>query len=736
MGRRKKPRLLHPASSSKPSPGLSAAPQVVSSPRGPTPKTFLLPESVEWLKINAQEAGKRSEEASGGHSGGCSASLDARQPLPATGFSPRKASTEEGTGAIGTLAGMAKHPSSNMSEKFGAGLPGSKPSSAQAEKDSEPKLAEQPTAEANGWTPPPFHPAEVLGAYLAGNHRQALQACVEVLRFYQDHSLERVTPEVKTYVNTFVETFLYLLTKPDLRIEPDQAMQLMAAHHILAHLTAISDFKTTDVQLAMVRDQPRNLLRLLILYSVRNRTVLPPKPLFDADPFLASLWYASYPMGAVGAVTELLWENLLRHLSYVDSRLQAPDPRILGFYFESTQIAPGMERPLKDRWNADIRRQLSGVRIRNKPDPKSVAIITAKWFPGSAVYRSLSPLVHSLKGKYKLTLVHLGPARNDLDTSPFAEVRRVEMTPGQLDCTQIEQNDFQLAFFPDIGMMAESIWLSNMRLAPIQATGYGHPASTGVSEIDYFLGGAESELLSRAVDYYAERLVLLPGLGAVPTYPSFYRPTFPQRNDDAVVINLPWGATKTNYPMLCRLKTIQQYSSRPVRLHFFPAWGLNRYCAPPLFVEGLGALFGNTATVYANRPIPEYLALMEQGDLCLDSYPFGGFNTIIDALYLAKPVVVQEGEFFFNRVGAALLRRVGLEELIAHSEDEYIGKALRLVEDQGYRQSITQRLRNLDLRPLIFQRDDPAAFCRAIDYLVENHTRLQQEKGHDPIFIS
>jgi len=631
---------------------------------------------------------------------------------------------------------MAKHHSSNISEKFGAGLSGAKPSSAQAVQDSEAQSTEGRHTKPEQDTPPPFNPADVLGAYLAGNHRQALKACLEVLRFYQDHSLERVTPEVKNYVNTFVETCLYLLTKPELRIEQDQAMQLMATHHILAHLTAISDFKTTDVQVAMVRDQPRNLLRLLILYSVRNRTVLPPKALFDADPFLASLWYASYPMGTIGAVSEHLWENLLRHLGYVDPRLQAPDPRILGFYFKSTQIAPGLERPLKDRWNADIRRQLSGVRIRNKPDPKSVAIITAKWFPGSAVYRSLSPLVHSLKGKYKLTLVHLGPEHRDLDTSPFAEVRHVEMTPGQLDCTQIEQNDFQVAFFPDIGMMAESIWLSNMRLAPIQATGYGHPASTGVSEIDYFIGGAESELLSRAVEYYAERLVLLAGLGSVPTYPDFYQPTFPQRNDDAVVINLPWGATKTNYPMLRRLKTIQEYSTRPVRFHFFPAWGLNRYCAPPLFVEGIGALFGNTATVYANRAIPEYLARMEQGDLCLDSYPFGGFNTIIDALYLAKPVVVQEGEFFFNRVGAALLRRVGLEELVAHSEDEYIGKALRLVEDQSYRRSITERLRNLDLRPLIFQRDDPAAFCRAIDYLIENHARLQQEKSRNPIFIS
>lgn len=732
MGRRKK------KGDGPSSPGHNPAPSRLggeSLPKLPAPKSFLLPESSEWLKMNVLSHGDRSGDGTLVDKKLLSPEAG-RQVLSPTASPPKVPPPQDEPDWLPAEAARATQKTAPISTKPEPGVSGTKPALGRPEKASNCQAPKDQAAEVAEPTPPPFQPSEVLQAYLAGNHRQALEACLKVLRFYNGYSVERVTPEVKKYVNAFVETCLYLLTKADLRIERDQAMQLIGAHHILTHLTAISDFKTTDAQLAMVRDQPRNLLRLILLYSVRNRTVLPAKTLFDADAFLASLWYASYPMGAVGAVSELLWQNLLRHLSYVDPRLQAPDPRILGFYFKSTQIAPGLERPLKDRWNADIRRQLAGIRFQNRPDPKSVAILTGKWFHGSAVHRSLSPLVHSLKDKYKMTLVHLGPWHKDLDTAPFAEVRHVEMTGAELDCTQIEKNDFQVAFFPDIGMTPESLWLSNMRIAPIQATGYGHPASTGISEIDYFIGGAETELVRRAVDYYAERLVLLPGLGAVPTYPKFYQPTYPSRNDGTIVINLPWGATKTNYPMLLRLKTIQECSSRPVRLHFFPAWGLNRYCAPPLFVEGISELFGNTATVYANRPIPEYLALMEQGDLCLDSYPFGGFNTIIDALYLAKPVVVQEGEFFCNRAGAALLRRVGLDELVAHSEEEYIGKALRLVEDEDYRRSITERLRNLDLRSLIFQRDDPAAFCRAIDYLVENHSRLQREKSPEPIFIS
>ncbi len=583
-------------------------------------------------------------------------------------------------------------------------------------------------------SPPTFDRKAVLQCYLSGDHRRALEPCIEVLRFHSEHSIERLSPALREYVNSFVETVLFLLTKPDLKIERDHVLALMTGHHVLANLVGISDYKTTDPQVAIVRDQPRNFVRLMLLYSIRNQVQLPAKVFFDADPYLASLWYATYPMGAMGAVTEQLWQNLLRHLEYVDERMRAPDHRILGLYFSSTQAAPGRDRALKARWNEDLKRQIRGLRPRNTPSRDRVAIVTAKWFAGSAVYRSLYPLVETLKDRYRLTLVHLGPWRQDIDRSLFDDVRHVEMKDMALDCQSISETDFQLAFFPDIGMTAESVWLSNMRIAPIQATGYGHPATTGGSEIDYFIGGTETELVAAAEHYYTERLVLIPGLGALPTYPD-YQPTYPPRQGDAVVINLPWGATKANYPLLSRLKAIQECSSRPVRLHFFPAWGLNRYAAAPLFVEGIGALFGGTATVFANRSIPEYMAIMEQGDFSLDSYPFGGFNTIIDSLHLGKPLVAQEGSYFFSRASSALLRRAGLEELVAHSEEEYIGKAVRLVEDDRYRAGLSERLRSIDLRAAVFERDDPRYFCKAIDYLIENHEALKRDGGRAPVVI-
>ena len=48
------------------------------------------------------------------------------------------------------------------------------------------------------------------------------------------------------------------------------------------------------------------------------------------------------------------------------------------------------------------------------------------------------------------------------------------------------------------------------------------------------------------------------------------------------------------------------------------------------------------------------IPLVIYGDLCLDSYHFGGCNTIADGLYLRKPTVTWEGDKWYNRIGAQM----------------------------------------------------------------------------------
>src|SRR5690606_21085262 len=81
-----------------------------------------------------------------------------------------------------------------------------------------------------------------------------------------------------------------------------------------------------------------------------------------------------------------------------------------------------------------------------------------------------------------------------------------------------------------------------------------------------------------------------------------------------------------------------------------------------------------------------YMPLLEESNLVIDSYPFGGYNTILDALYLKKPVITLPGTKAYNRFAQSLLKDAGLDELIAQNTGEYINLVLQLTNNEEFLQ--------------------------------------------------
>ena len=109
-------------------------------------------------------------------------------------------------------------------------------------------------AQTDEWTPVDFDPKEVMRRYVDGDHAGAVEACKQALEAFDKESINVLTQEIRRHVNEFVETFLYLMTRPDLMLTREQTTQLMAGHHTLANLIAISSFKSTDAHLAVIGD--------------------------------------------------------------------------------------------------------------------------------------------------------------------------------------------------------------------------------------------------------------------------------------------------------------------------------------------------------------------------------------------------------------------------------------------------------------------------------------------------
>jgi predicted O-linked N-acetylglucosamine transferase (SPINDLY family) len=84
----------------------------------------------------------------------------------------------------------------------------------------------------------------------------------------------------------------------------------------------------------------------------------------------------------------------------------------------------------------------------------------------------------------------------------------------------------------------------------------------------------------------------------------------------------------------------------------------------------------------------DVVAMMAIGDVYLDTFPYSGSISLTDPLETGVPTLVCEDDSLRSRQGAALLRDIGLEELIAENAEQYITKAIELANDPKKRTAL------------------------------------------------
>jgi len=529
--------------------------------------------------------------------------------------------------------------------------------------------------------------------------------------------------EEQLKIDDMAAAILYIFSQQDFSIPNEHAGRFISMNHLIANFFACSSYRTTDGLLRSIINQENNLVKILGLYSCRNEFLLDSDTLFKLNPKLATLWWRGYPISVAGTTSQLLADNLERHYSIDFNKLQLADARVTPAYFDCSYLDMNVERPLKEVLNKQSRQFLPEYKYSSALRKNGIAIVTGRWNKTSAVYKSSFPQIEALTKKYKLTLIHLGASTKEIDTSIFRKVIVIGDTSKGLSLKPLRDLDCQMAYFPDIGMSDESVAMSNIKLAPIMVCGYGHPSSTFGSLVDYFIGGQDTEILT--TKNYSEKLVLVPGLGAHPVFPNQPRNRQPK---DKLIINCCWTSTKINYQMLCNLKKIVEQV--PAEIHLFSSWTVGRYNSMFPFVQDLSKMFGDEFIIYPERPYTEYLHLLEAGDVTLDSYPFGGYNTVVDSFFMGVPVVTIEGDKFYNRASSALLRRVGLKELITCSQKEYIARTVLLLQNPEYLKMVREKLVNVDdLKAKLCDTGEEAYFVKAIDFIMQNHGKIKDQTG-------
>ena len=349
-----------------------------------------------------------------------------------------------------------------------------------------------------------------------------------------------------------------------------------------------------------------------------------------------------------------------------------------------------------ERWQS--RAGLAPPAKRSRGGKPRIGIVSAHIYDHSVWGALIRGWVERFAARNELHIFHLGLG-DDAETA-FARKRAAQFHAGVRPFDQwaslIHAARLDLVIYPEIGMDATTAKLASMRLAPVQAASWGHPETTGLPTIDYYLS-AEGLEPAGAQANYTEKLIALPNLGCwcLPTKEESGRFTGLEPSQDELLLLCPGTAFKYA-PQHDRVLAEIARRVPSSRLVFF------RSRPEPLaekLRERLRDAFRRAGVDFERHVafIPwqtrgAFHALLKRADLCLDTIGFSGFNTAVQALQCGLPIVAHEGRFLRGRLASGPLRHLGLDELVAPSEEAYVELATALAADAGRRQALRRRI--------------------------------------------
>jgi len=119
----------------------------------------------------------------------------------------------------------------------------------------------------------------------------------------------------------------------------------------------------------------------------------------------------------------------------------------------------------------------------------------------------------------------------------------------------------------------------------------------------------------------------------------------------------------------------------------------------------------------------EHIELYKQVDIGLDPFPYNGATTTCEALTMGVPVITLRGDRHVGRVGASILRHVGLDDLVADDLDEYRRLALGLASNAERLQNIRSSMRTTMMSSSL---TDTATLTRELEDAFADKLRVAQ----------
>lgn len=232
--------------------------------------------------------------------------------------------------------------------------------------------------------------------------------------------------------------------------------------------------------------------------------------------------------------------------------------------------------------------------------------------------------------------------------------------------------DLDVLIFTDIGMSGMDYQYASLRLARVQCTAWGHPVTSGLPTIDYYISSEYMEPEDGDA-HYTEKLVRLPRTGLC--YP---KTKFSASEKSRTDLGLPDGFLPLMGQNLQKWVPKDDYLLEEIAKRFtkpivFVAAGR------PAWTEIFESRMRKAKIPYIMVPRlngSDYNRLIELSDVSLDPPAWSGGNTSIEALTVRTPVISLPGAYMRGRHSLAFHKVAGSDALVASSPEEYVEFAL------------------------------------------------------------
>jgi len=540
-------------------------------------------------------------------------------------------------------------------------------------------------------------------------------------------------------INRICSALSALFSDPAFSLSFDGYRQMLYFHRWIATLFAASSFRNADHILRAlnikgpnaraVEVNNRDLAKFCLLYTPNSEIPMNMEALWQSDRHLATALACALLsprfLGTAAAhdKREVLLQWLPPKLDKIEDLNVLPIGVLHDVYMHCSYADTPKRHAIKAPINRLVRKKLveqgfkdvEGAPRARAPGEKPLMLVILEWFSGShSIYRTHSASIKAARERFRVVGIGHAGQVDELGKAVFDEY--VEVVGETVSFVRAKAQALRpdIVYYPAFGMFPHSIYLTNLRLAPVQVVSYGHPATSMSPVIDYFVL-PEDWVGDPAC--FSEKLLPVPK-AAMPFVPSAQSSTYkPQLREHPNVVNVAIAATtmKLNPGFIETLVRIRREAGRPVNFHFFmgAARGLVYLEARDFILRYLP-----DALVHPIMPYAAYMELINGCDLYLNPFPFGNTNGIVDVTALGLVGVCKTGPEVLEHIDEALFTRIGVPDwLVAKSNDEYVKAALRLINDDALRLSLR---RTLIEKAAVneFYRGQPELFGRALETLI------------------